>query len=97
MDPILLIVFLPLLAAIIAGLGNRMLSNSVAKSLTTGSLATSAFDRPSATSAAIRRSTSVSSVPLATRPPMRAASLRARSAHSGAGRDSKIASASARV
>ncbi len=33
-----LIVFLPLLAAIIAGFGNRMLGNVVAKSLTTGAL-----------------------------------------------------------
>ena len=32
------IVFLPLAAAIIAGLGNRMLGNLVAKSLTTGAL-----------------------------------------------------------
>ncbi|MBK9011652.1 NADH-quinone oxidoreductase subunit L [Novosphingobium sp.] len=38
MDPILLIVFLPLLAAIVAGLGNRTLGNTVAKSLTTGAL-----------------------------------------------------------
>ena len=38
MNPILFIVFLPLLAAIIAGLGNRMLGNVVAKSLTTGAL-----------------------------------------------------------
>ncbi|TNE47693.1 MAG: NADH-quinone oxidoreductase subunit L, partial [Sphingomonadales bacterium] len=38
MQPILLIVFLPLLAAIVAGLGNRMLGNTVAKSLTTGAL-----------------------------------------------------------
>jgi len=37
-DPILLIVFLPLLAAIVAGLGNRALGNTVAKSLTTGAL-----------------------------------------------------------
>jgi len=33
-----LIVFLPLLAAFIAGFGNRMLGNTVAKSLTTGAL-----------------------------------------------------------
>ncbi|MEG3170580.1 proton-conducting transporter membrane subunit, partial [Sphingomonas sp. LB3N6] len=33
---ILLIVFLPLLAAIVAGLGNRALGNTVAKVLTTG-------------------------------------------------------------
>ncbi|MCC6925603.1 NADH-quinone oxidoreductase subunit L [Novosphingobium sp.] len=38
MDPILFIVFLPLLAAIIGGLGNRMLGNTVVKSLTTGAL-----------------------------------------------------------
>ena len=38
MSPILFIVFLPLLAAIVAGLGNRMLGNVVAKSLTTGAL-----------------------------------------------------------
>nr|WP_298896524.1 NADH-quinone oxidoreductase subunit L [uncultured Altererythrobacter sp.] len=38
MHPILLIVFLPLLAAIVAGLGNRMLGNTIAKSLTTGAL-----------------------------------------------------------
>lgn len=38
MHPILLIVFLPLLAAIIAGLGNRMLGNTIAKSITTGAL-----------------------------------------------------------
>lgn len=35
---ILLIVFLPLLAAIVAGLGNRALGNTVAKSITTGAL-----------------------------------------------------------
>ncbi len=39
---ILLIVFLPLLAAIVAGLGNRMLGNTVTKSLTTGALFVSA-------------------------------------------------------
>ena len=38
-----IIVFLPLLAAIIAGLGNRALGNSVAKSLTTGALFISAI------------------------------------------------------
>ena len=38
MHPILLIVFLPLLAAIVAGLGNRMLGNTIAKSLITGAL-----------------------------------------------------------
>ena len=32
------IVFLPLLAAIIAGLGNRLLGNVVAKTITTGAL-----------------------------------------------------------
>src|SRR5690606_19164734 len=40
---ILIIVFGPLLAAIIAGLGNRMLGNVVAKSLTTGALFVSMF------------------------------------------------------
>jgi NADH-quinone oxidoreductase subunit L len=35
---ILFIVFLPLAAAIIGGLGNRMLGNAVVKSLTTGAL-----------------------------------------------------------
>ena len=39
---ILIIVFAPLLAAIIAGLGNRALGNTVAKSLTTGALFVSA-------------------------------------------------------
>ena len=43
MDPILIIVFGPLLAAIVAGLGNRMLGNLVAKSLTTGALFVSMF------------------------------------------------------
>jgi NADH-quinone oxidoreductase subunit L len=38
METIKLIVFLPLLAAIVAGLGNRMLGNTVAKSITTGAL-----------------------------------------------------------
>ena len=38
MDPILIIVFLPLLAAIVGGLGNRMLGNTVVKALTTGAL-----------------------------------------------------------
>ena len=38
MTSILLIVFLPLLAAIVGGLGNRMLGNLVVKSLTTGAL-----------------------------------------------------------
>ena len=38
MHPILFIVFLPLLAAIVAGLGNRMLGNTIAKSITTGAL-----------------------------------------------------------
>ncbi|MBT2133862.1 NADH-quinone oxidoreductase subunit L [Croceibacterium sp. LX-88] len=42
MHPILVIVFLPLLAAIVAGLGNRMLGNVVAKSITTGALFVSA-------------------------------------------------------
>ncbi|MFL6845840.1 MAG: NADH-quinone oxidoreductase subunit L [Allosphingosinicella sp.] len=35
---VLLIVFLPLLAAIVAGLGNRMLGNTIAKLITTGAL-----------------------------------------------------------
>ena len=38
MNSILLIVFLPLLAAIVGGLGNRMLGNTVVKSITTGAL-----------------------------------------------------------
>ncbi|HSM53647.1 MAG TPA: NADH-quinone oxidoreductase subunit L [Erythrobacter sp.] len=38
MQSILLIVFLPLLAAIVVGLGNRMLGNTVSKSITTGAL-----------------------------------------------------------
>ncbi|QIG52863.1 NADH-quinone oxidoreductase subunit L [Altererythrobacter sp. BO-6] len=38
MHPILFIVFLPLLAAIVAGLGNRMLGNTISKSITTGAL-----------------------------------------------------------
>jgi NADH-quinone oxidoreductase subunit L len=37
-DPILFIVFLPLLAAIIGGLGNRALGNTAVKALTTGAL-----------------------------------------------------------
>ncbi|WP_298333661.1 NADH-quinone oxidoreductase subunit L [uncultured Erythrobacter sp.] len=39
---ILIIVFAPLIAAIIAGLGNRMLGNALAKSITTGGLFLSA-------------------------------------------------------
>ncbi|HEY6815148.1 MAG TPA: NADH-quinone oxidoreductase subunit L [Croceibacterium sp.] len=42
MHPILIIVFGPLLAAIVAGLGNRALGSTVAKSLTTGALFLSA-------------------------------------------------------
>ena len=42
MHPILIIVFGPLLAAIVAGLGNRALGNVVAKSITTGALFLSA-------------------------------------------------------
>ena len=38
MNTILLIVFLPLLASVVAGLGNRTLGNTVAKSITTGAL-----------------------------------------------------------
>jgi NADH-quinone oxidoreductase subunit L len=37
-NSILFVVFLPLLAAIVAGFGNRMLGNTVAKSITTGAL-----------------------------------------------------------
>jgi NADH-quinone oxidoreductase subunit L len=40
---ILLIVFLPLLAAIVTGLGNRMLGNTLAKLITTGALFVSLF------------------------------------------------------
>jgi len=40
--PILIITFAPLLAALIAGLGNRMLGNVAAKSITTGALLLSA-------------------------------------------------------
>ena len=43
MDPILIIVFAPLLASIIAGLGNRMLGNTVTKVITTGALFLSAI------------------------------------------------------
>ncbi|MEM7664399.1 MAG: NADH-quinone oxidoreductase subunit L [Pseudomonadota bacterium] len=43
MHSILIIVFLPLLAAIVAGLGNRMLGNFAAKSITTGALFVSAI------------------------------------------------------
>ncbi len=42
MDLILIIVFAPLLASIIAGLGNRALGNTVTKSITTGALFLSA-------------------------------------------------------
>ena len=42
MNTILIIVFAPLLAALIAGLGNRMLGNVAAKSITTGALFLSA-------------------------------------------------------
>ncbi|BDW82728.1 NADH:ubiquinone oxidoreductase subunit L [Erythrobacter sp. Dej080120_24] len=42
MDPILIIVFAPLVASIIAGLGNRALGNTVTKSITTGALFLSA-------------------------------------------------------
>jgi NADH-quinone oxidoreductase subunit L len=38
LEPILFIVFLPLLAAVVGGLGNRMLGNTTVKSLTTGAL-----------------------------------------------------------
>jgi NADH-quinone oxidoreductase subunit L len=42
MHPILIIVFAPLIAALIAGLGNRMIGNVAAKSVTTGALFLSA-------------------------------------------------------
>ncbi|MCZ8136585.1 MAG: NADH-quinone oxidoreductase subunit L [Porphyrobacter sp.] len=42
MHPILIIVFAPLAAALIAGLGNRMIGNVAAKSVTTGALFLSA-------------------------------------------------------
>ncbi len=42
MHPILIIVFGPLLAALIAGLGNRLIGNVAAKSVTTGALLVSA-------------------------------------------------------
>ncbi|OBV12520.1 NADH-quinone oxidoreductase subunit L [Erythrobacter dokdonensis] len=42
MHPILIIVFGPLLAALVAGLGNRMIGNVAAKSVTTGALFLSA-------------------------------------------------------
>ena len=42
MDTILIIVFAPLIAAIIAGLGNRALGNGASKSITTGALFLSA-------------------------------------------------------
>ncbi|MEJ6593952.1 NADH-quinone oxidoreductase subunit L [Parasphingorhabdus sp.] len=38
MNPIILIVFLPLLAAIVAGFGNRIIGNVPAKAITTGAL-----------------------------------------------------------
>ena len=37
-----LIVFLPLVAALVAGLGNRMIGNTAAKAVTTGALFVSA-------------------------------------------------------
>ena len=43
MNPIILIVFLPLAAAIVGGLGNRALGNTAVKLLTTGALFASAF------------------------------------------------------
>ena len=43
MHSILFIVFLPLLAAIVGGLGNRMLGNTVVKSITTGALTRRSF------------------------------------------------------
>jgi NADH-quinone oxidoreductase subunit L len=43
MSPVLFIVFLPLLAAIVAGLGGRWIGNTAAKVITTGSLFVGAF------------------------------------------------------
>ncbi|MEM6476101.1 MAG: NADH-quinone oxidoreductase subunit L [Pseudomonadota bacterium] len=43
MNSILIIVFLPLVAAVIAGLGNRMIGNVAAKAITTGALFVSAI------------------------------------------------------
>jgi len=43
MHPVLLIVFLPLIAAIVAGLGNRWIGKTAAKVITTGSLFIGAF------------------------------------------------------
>ncbi len=43
MNSILIIVFLPLIASIVAGLGNRMIGNVAAKSITTGALFISAI------------------------------------------------------
>ena len=43
MSPVLLIVFLPLLAAIVAGLGGRWIGKTAAKAVTTGSLFVGAF------------------------------------------------------
>ncbi|MEP0190923.1 MAG: NADH-quinone oxidoreductase subunit L [Erythrobacter sp.] len=42
MEPILIIVFLPLIAAIVAGVGNRIIGNTAAKVITTGALFISA-------------------------------------------------------
>ena len=43
MHPVLLIVFLPLIAAIVAGLGGRWIGNTAAKVITTGALFVGAF------------------------------------------------------
>jgi NADH-quinone oxidoreductase subunit L len=43
MSPVLIIVFLPLLAAIVAGLGGRWIGKTAAKAVTTGSLFVGAF------------------------------------------------------
>ena len=43
MHPVLLIVFLPLIAAIVAGLGNRWIGRTAAKAIATGSLVVGAF------------------------------------------------------
>ena len=43
MQPVLFIVFLPLLAAIVAGLGGRWIGKTAAKVVTTGALFVGAF------------------------------------------------------
>ena len=43
MSPVLFIVFLPLIAAIVAGFGGRWIGRTAAKSITTGALFAGAF------------------------------------------------------